>query len=190
MPTTFKAVEYTEEEIEALEVDEMEFPYSDKRLRYDGLLHQYIPTEYAFQERGVNIRQILKDNGIEEVDEFCKHVSFKFYLWAYQRCKLSGQSKINYMVARRGVKRNFSNLYEYRNAVIATMVYLGEYLATNGDISQTSGVDLVENSAMDISTLRGEDRDYPKGFGDLMTKLGLNYTGTYKFMESGIGKEW
>lgn len=191
MPTTFKAVEYTEEEIENLEVEEMQFPYSDKRLKYDGLMHEYIPTEYAFLERGVDIRALLQKKGIENVDDFLKNkVAFKFYHYAETKCALSGSLKIKYLIARKGISRNFVNLYEYRNYLIETMVYLGEYLAVNGDLGDITGVDVQDGTSIDIVTLRGEERNYPEGFRNRMTKLGLNFVGDYKFNISGLGKDW
>lgn len=190
MPKIFKAVDYTQEQIDSLDITEMQFPYNDEEMVYDGKTHTYIPTEKAFLKRGVNIREMLKERNEEDVEDFLKYVSFKFYLYAIRKCRLSGELVIKYLVAKRGIKRNYLNLYEYRNAVVGAMVYLGEYLATNGDLSQISGVDLTENVSLDISTLRNEERDYPNGFREIMTSLGLNYVGQYRFIMEELGKEW
>jgi hypothetical protein len=190
MPRIYKAVDYTKQQIEELEVDQMQFPYNDEEMQYNGVNHTYVPTEKAFLNRGVNIREILKERNLEDVEDFCKYVSFKFYLYAIRKCRLSGELTIKYLVAKRGVKKNYFNLYEYRNAVVGAMVYLGEYLANNGDLSQVNGVDLTENTSLDITTLRNEERDYPNGFREMMTSLGLNYVGQYRFQIEELGKEW
>lgn len=190
MPKTFKAIKYTDTQLEELAVNELVFPYSDSELEYDGLTHTYIPTIKAFTKRGVDIVQELKDRNISDVGSFMKQVSFKFYMYAFKKSATNGQLKIKYLIAKRGMIKNYGNMYEYRNAIIQAMVYLGEYLAVNGDLSQISGVDLNENLSVDINTLRNEERDYPNGFRQLMANLGLCYVGEYYFNISGLGTEW
>lgn len=190
MPKTFKAIKYTDAQLENLEVEDLVFPYSDSELEYDGLTHTYVPTIKAFNKRGCNIVEELKERGISDVGSFMKQVSFKFYLYAFKKGAINGELKIKYIVAKLGVPRNYGNMYEYRNALISAMVYLGEYLAVNGDLSQISGVDLNENISVDIRTLRFEERDYPNGFKQLMASLGLCYVGTLNFIVKGVGIDW
>lgn len=190
MPKTFQATRYTQTQIDELEVEEMVFPYSDDLLTYDGLSHTYIPTTKAFSERGIDIIKELKDRGVSDVGSFLKQVSFKFYLYAFKKGAINGELKIKYIIAKLGVPKNYANMFEYRNAIINAMVYLGEYLAINGDLSQISGVDLSENISMDINTLRFEERDYPNGFRQMMSSLGLCYVGEHKFLIKGVGIDW
>lgn len=190
MPKTFKVKKYSDVELEEIEIKDLVFPYSDSELEYDTLSHTYIPTIQAFKKRGVDIEQELRDRNITDIPSFMKQVSFKFYLYAFKKCATNGQLKIKYLIAKRGMPKNFGNMYEYRNAIIQAMVYLGEYLAVNGDLSQISGVDLSENLSVDINTLRNEERDYPNGFRQLMANLGLCYVGEYYFNMSGVGTDW
>lgn len=190
MPKIFKAQEYTDTQVLELEVEDMVFPYSDSQMIYDGLSHTYIPTEKAFTSRKIDIRAELKERNIQDVEAFMKHVSEKFYLYALKRGFLDGELKRKYIIAKKGILKNYGNMFEYRTAVVDAMVYLGEYLAINGDISQVSGVDMGESMALDIDTLRNQERDYPNGFREKMASLGLNYVGEYKFDISGVGKEW
>ena len=189
MPREFQATYYTETQIENLEESEMVFPYSDVYARYIGKYHQYEPTEVLFNLNGINIKKRLEvsQDGIT-VQSFLSYVRFKFYLYVYSHSK-SPRPVMNFLIARRGLK-SYPSMYEYRNDILQAMVYLGEYLLDNGDLSQISGVDFDTMSALPIEQLRNEDRDYPARFGNLMSTLGLRYYGSYRIIPYGIGKEW
>ena len=191
MPKIFQAQIYTDTQIEELEVEEMVFPYSDNQMKYDGLQHAYIPQESAFTSRGIDIRSKLKVIGVNNVNGFMHEVSRKFYQYVLKRGALDGLLKRKYIIAKRGILSNYGNMFEYRTAIVDAMVELGDYLADNGDLSQVAGVDFSENISIDINTLRYEERDYPNGFRNTMTSLGLNYVGDYKNIDiSEVGKEW
>ena len=190
MPKIFKATRYTDTQIEDLEAEDMVFPYSDSLLEYDGLTHTYIPTIKAFSSKGVDIVSELKERGISDVGSFMKQVSFKFYQYAFKKGAVNGELKIKYIVAKLGVPKNYSNMFEYRSAIVSAMVQLGEYMAINGDLSQISGVDLNENVSVDINTLRFEERDYPNGFRQTMGSLGLCYVGEHRFLIQNVGIDW
>jgi hypothetical protein len=189
MPRQFQAIFYTESQIEQLEENEMQFPYSDKYATYIGKDHQYEPTQALFNERGIDIKKELEssNSGID-VKRFLAYVRFKFYIYVYSHNK-STRPVMNYIIAKRGI-RAYSSMYEYRNNILDAMVYLGEYLLDNGDLSKISGVDLDSMTALPIEQLRNEDRDYPARFRDIMSPLGLNYYGSYKIIPNGLGKEW
>lgn len=191
MPKIYKAKEYTESMLEELEVEDIQFPYSDNLMKYNGLTHCYVPEEDAFLKRGIDIRKELKERGINDVLSFMQQVSDKFYAYVSKRCLCDSELKRKYIIAKRGLKNNYGNMYEYRMAVVDAMVTLGDYLAINGDLGQINGVDLGENLTIDINTLRYEERDYPNGFRSKMASLGLNYVGEYKGIDiSSVGKEW
>lgn len=189
MPKIFQATTYTETQIEELEEEEMSFPYNDKYARYLGKYHQYEPTEALFNEHGIDIRKKLEqDTNGNSVANFLAYVRFKFYLYVYSHNK-STRPVMNYIIAKRGIK-SYPSRYEYRNNILDAMVYLGEYLLNNGDISQISGIDLDGMVSLSIDTIRNEDRDYPARFKNLMSTLGLCYFGSYKIVPVGLGKDW
>lgn len=189
MPKAFQAITYTQTQIEELSEEEMVYPYSDKYATYVGKYHQYEPTEALFNERGINIKRELeqKANGTS-VKEFLSYVRFKFYLYVYSHNK-SPRHVMNFIIAKRGI-RTYPSMFEYRGYILDAMVYLGQYLLDNGDITQISGIDLDSNTALSIDELRNEDRDYPARFRDLMSTLGLCYYGQYKIISNGLGTEW
>lgn len=189
MPKAFQAITYTQTQIEELSEEEMVYPYNDKYATYVGKYHQYEPTEALFNERGINIKRELeqKANGTS-VKEFLSYVRFKFYLYVYSHNK-SPRHVMNFIIAKRGI-RTYPSMFEYRGYILDAMVYLGEYLLNNGDITQISGIDLDSNTALSIDELRNEDRDYPARFRDLMSTLGLCYYGQYKIISNGLGTEW
>lgn len=189
MPTQYQAPYYTQTQIDNLEVNQMQFPYSDDYARYLGKEHQYEPTQALFNANGIDISKRLEttQTGLS-VENFLKYVRFKFYLFVYSHSK-STRPVMNYIIAKRGI-RSYPNVYEYRNDILNAMVYLGEYLLDNGDLTQIAGVDFDSMTALPIEQLRNEDRDYPARFRNLMSTLGLCYYGYYRIMPSGIGKEW
>lgn len=189
MPKEFQAKYYKDGEIDNLEEEEMVFPYSDKYAKYIGKYHQYEPTEALFNEHGIDIRKKLEQEiSGNSVANFLAYVRFKFYLYVYSHNK-SSRPVMNYIIAKRGIK-SYPSRYEYRNNILDAMVYLGEYLLNNGDISQISGIDLDGMTSLSIETIRNEDRDYPARFRNLMSTLGLCYFGSYRIMPIGLGKEW
>jgi hypothetical protein len=186
----FEPITYKKKEImENLEVEDLVFPYNDEDMKYNPVTHQYEIQEYAFNKRGVEIRKLLLDRGIDDLNGFLLRVSQKFYLYAYKHCYMNSPILIKYIIAKLGIK-TFGNMWEYRNQVVDVMVMLGEYLAYNGDTSQVSGIDLDTGNNLDIRSLRYEERDYPAEMKTLMHQLGLNYSGNYRIRVDGLGKEW
>lgn len=184
----FQAPYYTNTQLQELELNEISFPFSDSDARYDGKSHQYELTENYFTERGINIKAKLNTNKPDDVKHFLEYVRAKFYLYVYSHSK-STKPQLDYLIAKRGL-RTYPNLFEYRSAVLDAMFRCGVYLLDNGDLGQLSGVNMSDFTMLDINTLRNEDRDYPKDFKTLMSNLGLCYYGCYKFIVSGMGKEW
>lgn len=183
----YNAPTYTREQLALLDEKEVSFPFSDEDARYIGISHQYELTDKYFQERGVNLQKELDGNEPDKVANFLKELRLKFYSWIYTHNQ-SSRAQLNYMIAKRGI-RDFSP-YEYRQAFLEAMFIEGKYLATNGDLSAVSGVDLDQMTQIPSDVMRKENRDMHKDAILLLQSLGLNFYGKYRFIVTGINKEW
>ena len=186
--TIFQAPFYTQTQLQQLEIDEITFPYSDDYMRYVGIDHQYELSEQALNMVDTNWKTKLTDKSANGVKNFLIAVRKKFYTYAYTHSK-SSNPQINYLIAKKGIK-TYPNMYEYRHSLKEAMIDLAFYLLENGDLSRISGVDVESMTSLSIDTIRYEERDYPQRFRQTMLDLGLSYYGRYRFMPSGIGKEW
>ena len=184
----FNSPNYTETQLQQMDLKDIVFPFSDEYMYYDGKRHQYIIKEKALDEIDNSWKKKLTDKTPNGVKNFLLATSLKFYTYAYQHSR-STNNQINYLIAKRGLK-SYPNMMEYRQAIINAMVDLAFYLNDNGDLSRVSGVDLESMTSMSIDTIRYEERDYPQRFKQTMSDLGLAYFGRYSFMVTGVGEEW
>lgn len=179
---------YTESQILEMDLKDFVFPFNDDYMNYDGRTHHYILTEKALDVVDSNWKTRYNDKSPNAVRNLLMATSLKFYTYAYQHSR-SNNNQINYLIAKRGLK-SYPNMFEYREAIKNAMVDLAFYLIDNGDLSRISGVDFESMTSLSIDTIRYEERDYPNRFRQTMLDLGLAYYGRYKFIPSGIGKDW
>lgn len=184
----FEAPTYDDEIILNMNIEDISFPYTDRKAYYNGKTHRYELKEEALNEIDNGWKKKLTDKSANGVKTFFNLVTLKFYKYAYTHSR-SSNSQINYLIAKRGLK-SYPNNFEYRNAVIDAMVELAFYLLDNGDLASVSGVDLESMTSMSIETMRYEERDYPQRFKQTMVDIGLAYFGRYKFLATGCGEEW
>jgi hypothetical protein len=176
---------YTKSQLEQLSISEISFPFNDDDATYDGLTHRYTLTKKYFEERGVNLQEAVQGSSPDKINQFLKETSRKVYLYIYTHSKSSRQ-QLNYMIAKRGILGY--NIYEYRQAFLEAMFVEGCYLLANGDISNTTGIDLdtMQNLSQDV--VRKQDRDMHKDCILDLKILGLNYYGRYNFVPQG--EDW
>lgn len=176
---------YTQEQIELLGEDSLEFPYSDKDATYVGLDHQYELTSQYFQERGRNLQTEIEGNNPDKVKHFLAYLRRKVYTKIYSQNK-STRKQLNYIIAKRGIYGYTP--YEYRQAFLEMMFIEGEYLLDNGDISSVAGIDLDTMQNMSEDVVRNQERDFHKDCLAMMKTLGLRYFGSYNIIPQG--KDW
>lgn len=178
----YEAPTYTKSQLELLDESQVHFPFSDEDATYDGLMHQYKLTKAYFQERGRNLEVEVEGNDADKVVHFLKYLTMKVYTRIYTHNKSSRQ-QMNYLIAKRGL-RGFS-AYEYRQSFLEAMFIQGCYLLDNGDLSNVAGIDLDTMQNMSADVMRNQDRDFHKDAAKLLTQLGLNYFGRYRFIPQG-----
>lgn len=180
--TFYEAPTYTKSQLELLDESQVHFPFSDEDATYDGLMHQYKLTKAYFQERGRNLEVEIEGNDPDKVVHFLKYLTMKVYTRIYTHNKSSRQ-QMNYLIAKRGL--NGFSLYEYRQSFLEAMFIEGCYLLDNGDLSNVAGIDLDTMQNMSADVMRNQDRDFHKDAAKLLTQLGLNYFGRYRFIPQG-----
>lgn len=181
----YVAPNYTQSELEALDENEIHFPFCDDDATYIGIDHQYELTEKYFTERGRNLQVELEGNDPEKVKHFLVALRIKMYQFIYNHNK-STRRQLNYMIAKRGL-RGYSP-YEYRQAFLEAMFIEGCYLIDNGDISSVAGIDLETMQNMSADVIRNQDRDFHKDAIRALNTLGLIYYGKYAFIPQG--EDW
>lgn len=179
---TYTAPTYTEEELAALNEEQVHFPFSDKDAKYIGLDHQYELTAKYFEERGRNLLQEVEGSDPEKVKHFLHYLRLKVYSFIYTHSK-SDRRQINYLIAKRAL-RGYSP-YEYRQAFLEAMFWEGCYLLDNGDLSGLSGVDFDTMQNMSADVMRNQDRDMHSTCVRMLITLGLMYYGRYDFIPEG-----
>lgn len=126
----------------------MNFPFSDQSMVYDYTTHRYTLTkECVFNELGINLdvrlNTALNDNPSNAADIALKQVSRRVYNFIYSRC--GNKLYIELLLAK----------YEpCRNVLKECMLNEVRYFLANGNLGEYSGVNLANNSAMELSPLR------------------------------------
>lgn len=182
----YQAPFYTESQLEQLQEDDLSFPFSDKDATYLGKYHQYELTEAYFLERGVNLQAELDGDDPEKVKHFLAYLRVKVYQYVYNHCAKNPRNKLNYLIAKRGL-RGYTR-FEYRTAFLEAMFLEGKYLVDNGDLSGISGVDFDTMQSLSKEVLREEERDFHKDAVSALKTLGLKFYGSYSFVPQG--NEW
>lgn len=182
----YTAPVYTEADLELLDESDLHYPYSDERAVYIGRDHQYELTPQYFAERGVTLAERVPGNEPDKVAHFLKDLRVKVYTFVYTHTALSGVPVINYLIAKRGL--NTIPVDEYRRIFLEAMYLEGVYLLVNGDVSNTSGIDLDTMQNMSAEVIRNQNRDFNKDAIGLLKTLGLCYYGRYNFIPQG--EDW
>lgn len=187
MPKLFSAKYYNEDEIENLEDNEIEFPYSDEYMKYDSLKRQYIPTEQLLLNSGINTK-ILVNSPIGLKKEL-ENISDQIYSYIN---KSSGSSldTLKFMIAK-GIKRGMSS-FRFRFQFQEILRKQAEFYILNGDPSKITGIDLEKNTALNKGNLINEDRQIDPEVKILLLDLGLLWNGSYdKQFRSYMGQnDW
>lgn len=178
----YQAPYYTKTQLELKDEKDIHFPFNDDDAIYRGLEHQYELTSKYFEERGRNLQLEVDGSSPDKVKQFLTALRIKCYTYIYTHNK-STRNQLNFMIAKRGL-RGYSP-YEYRQAFLEAMFIQGCYLLDNGDISNTTGIDLDTMQNMSQDVMRRQERDYHKDFIGIMKQLGLNYYGNYTFIPQG-----
>ncbi len=186
--TYFNAPNYSQTQLQEMDLKDIVFPFSDDYMYYDGKRHQYILKERALDEIDNSWKKHLTDKTPNGVKNFLISASLKFYTYAYTHSR-SNNNQINYLIAKRGLK-SYPNMMEYRNDICSAIVNLAFYMLVNGDLAMISGVDFESMTSISIETIRYEERDYPQRYKQIMSDLGLAYYGRYTFIPRGVGEEW
>ena len=184
----YNAPTYTQDQLANLNENEIQYPYSDEYMVYDGLTHQYRLTRKAFEEKGINLQTKLPNgNNPDAINNFLHDLQTKVYTHIYDSCK-STKNQIDYLIAKRGLRT--MDIAEYRDTFKRMMLAEGEYLISNGDISSVSGVDLDTMQNMSIDVVRRQNRDWDKDALAMCNMLGLHYVKRYDFYPQGKNINW
>lgn len=183
----YNAPTYTQDQLELLDPKEIQYPYSDEYMVYDGLKHQYRLTRKAFEENNINLQTDLPGDHPDKINNFLHGLQVKVYAHIYNSCK-STKNQIDYLIAKRGLRT--MDIAEYRETFKEMMLLEGEYLIANGDPSKTSGMDLDTMQNMSIDVIRKQDRDWDKDALNLCNMLGLHYVKRYDFYPQGKNINW
>jgi hypothetical protein len=185
MPKTFDAIHYSDEHLELLEEAEMSFPYSDKRLVYDGNKHQYIPTKAFLIDNGVEVDEMQPN----ELKEMLEHVSSQIYDYADKKSG-SNIETIKFIIAK-GIRRGISP-FRFRKNIEDIMLKQARFFVRNGDISMQSGIDMFDKRSISKDEMLREDRHIAPQVKNLLMDLGLTWTGSYDsmFMRYKTEKNW
>lgn len=181
----YTAPYYSKSALAELDEKEVHFPFSDDDATYNGLYHQYELTNAYFLERDRNLELELDGNSPDKVKNFLADLRRKVYTFIYTRNK-STMRQMNYLIAVKAL--NGYSKYEYRQAFLEAMFYEGCYLINNGNIAEISGVDLDTMQNISNDVLRKQDRDMSKECIGILTTLGLNFYGRYRFIPQG--EDW
>lgn len=182
----YNAPTYTQAQIELLG-DQIQYPYSDEYMVYDGKKHQYRLTRKCFEERGVNLQTKLENATPDKINNFLHGLQLKVYSHIYDSCK-STKNQIDYIIAKRGLRT--MDIAEYRQTFMDMMFIEGEYLLNNGDVSALSGVDFDTMQNMSADVMRNQKRDWSLDALALCNMLGLHYTKRYPFIPQGKDVNW
>ena len=190
MSSMFTPPVYTREQIRTLG-NQITFPFSDEDAVYDPFLHQYRLTREYFEERGHNLEIELEGSNPKRVENFLRQLQLKIYTKIYSWNK-STRDQMNFLIAKRGLQGGIPpfDMMSYRQSFLDMMFLQGEYLLANGDISMVTGVDLDTMQNMSADVIRNQQRDMHPDAVHMMTQLGLNFRGRYRFPVNGKGKEW
>ena len=183
----FNAPTYTQDQLALLDENQIQYPYSDEYMVYDGLKHQYRLTRKIFEEKGINLQTELPGNNPDKINNFLHGLQVKVYAHIYNSCK-STKNQIDFLIAKRGLRT--MDIAEYRDTFKQMMLLEGEYLVRSGDITSVSGVDLDSMQNMSIDVMRKQDRDWCKDALDLCNVLGLHYVKRYDFYPQGKNINW
>lgn len=181
----YNAPFYSEEDLSVLDTDDLKYPYSDNYMVYIGKEHQYELTAKLFEERGHNLQVEVSGNAPDKVKIFLADLRRKVYQFIYTHCALNSQDKLNFLIAKRGLRR--VEIADFRRQFMEAMFLEGEYLLTNGDLSKASGVDLDTMQNMSADVMRVQNRDWDVHAIDTLKSIGLVCYVQYKFQTEKEG---
>ena len=188
MPKLYKAPEYTEDEIEAMQEDEMSFPYTDKYMRYDSVKRQYIPTEELLVKHGVDFNKYLLNDPVKVAEEL-EYISDQIYTYIAKRSG-SNSNVLKWIIAK-GVRRGMTP-FRFRTAFEEAMWKQAIFYLNNGDPTKNTGLDLEQKQWLNKDVLENEDRQIDPRVKVLLMNLGLTWLGSYDDWFGGfaLSEDW
>ncbi len=173
---------YTQSQLELLDEQDIQYPYSDEYAIYLPEYHQYELTNAFFLKHGIQLATELEGNSPTKITDFLATLRLKTYSYIYSH-NLSSPRQMNYKIAKRG---NLDmSLGEYRQLFLQSVLLQGKYMLASGDLSLLSGVDFDTFQNMSNDVMRRQERDFNRQAIDMWRTLGLVYMARYRFMPQG-----
>lgn len=179
MPRIYKAPFYTEEQIEEMEEKNMNFPYSNKYMRYDAIKRQYIPTEQLLLKHGVNISEFISSTGLDpqaNIQNELEFISDQVYA-CMNRNSGSSSETLKWIVAK-GVRLGMSP-FRFRLYFEEILWKQARYYVDNDDPTKTTGLDMEQKQWINKGVLVNEDRNVDPKVKLMLMNLGLCWSGSY-----------
>lgn len=192
MPKLFQAPIYQEQELEELEENELQFPYSTEYMTYNSLKRQYIPTEALLLKHGINLSEFLDltgENTPERIQEELEFISDQIYSYILKRSGSSAET-IKWIVAK-GVKLGLSP-YRFRCLFEEVLYKQARYYVSNDDPTKSTGLDMEQKQWLNKGVLYNEDRNIDPKVKPILLSLGLTWVGSYdkQFQSFTMRNDW
>lgn len=181
MPRIYSAPYYAESEIESLDDNQIQYPYNDTYMRYDGIKRQYIPTEELLNKYGIRIEILTGIRG--SIDKELEYISDQVYA-CMDKNSGSNIETLKFIVAK-GYRRGLSP-YRFRLEFQDILRKQAEYYVLNGDPTKLSGLDLEHSQGMNKGMLINEDRNIDPNVKIRLMDLGLMWPGSYDEQFFGV----
>lgn len=192
MPKLFEAPFYTEENLDAIDEQELIFPYSDIYMKYDSLKRQYIPTEELLIKHGIDIGAFLASTGEntpQNVNNELEYISDQIYTY----CDKNSGSNIDTLkwIIAKGMKLGMKP-YRFRLLFQEILWKQARFYVNNDDPSKSIGLDIEQKQYLGKGVLYNEDRHIDPKVKVLLMDLGLVWTGSYdrQFRGYVLGDDW
>lgn len=186
MPIIYKAPIYTEEQIEEMNEQDMQFPYSSKYMIYNSLKRQYMPTEALLIKHGVNLNEFLSSTGANsptEVNNELEYISDQIYTFINKNSG-SNTETLKCIVAK-GIKRGVSP-FRFRVMFEEILWKQARFYVNNDDPTKSTGIDMEQKQWLNKGVLTNEDRHIDPKIKTMLMDLGLCWVGSYDEQLSGL----
>lgn len=186
MPIIYKAPIYTEEQIEEMNEQDMQFPYSSKYMIYNSLKRQYMPTEALLIKHGVNLNEFLSSTGANsptELNNELEYISDQIYTFINKNSG-SNTETLKCIVAK-GIRRGVSP-FRFRVMFEEILWKQARFYVNNDDPTKSTGIDMEQKQWLNKGVLTNEDRHIDPKIKTMLMDLGLCWVGSYDEQLSGL----
>ena len=176
----FKAPFYTQSQIDAMDEKDIEFPFSDKWMKYDEDKQQYLPTFELLKKYGINLElDPTLQNKPQAINNELEKISDQIYDYIYRKSG-SNTVTLKWIVAK-SIRRGMTRL-QFRNELKDIMRKQANYYVNNDDLTEYSNTDIYDKRSIDSGVMLSENRHISYKVKASLESLGLAWCGSYDNM--------